>query len=159
MGSLWSLSSLNDKVTLAHSFYVPGLLPAQSPKRPRKTPRKSSTRNEQKYSSNLKNNKSTKPPTSPRKSENTEEGTVLEKPTAEENVTKLLSESDITMTASQAVNVGILVELAGSSDDEESLEPWRKSSTDHDDVFPSSGFCLPIGPDTQPIQVHCLDLN
>lgn len=65
------------------------------------------------------------------------------------------SETDVS-SASQAVNVDILLELAdsGSDEEEESQTLQRRSTTDHDesDVFPSSGFCLPVGPDITEVQ-------
>jgi hypothetical protein len=86
--------------------------------------------------------------------------------TENEQPNKTMSESEITL-ASQAVNLDILLELAESDDDDddddESLKTPRKSSTDHDDdndnVFPSSGFCLPIGPNNQKNEVNVLNFT
>lgn len=61
------------------------------------------------------------------------------------NSTQSLSQS-IMISESQAVNVDILMELANSSDDEEKTTQQERKPSDYDDddVFPSSGFCVPI---------------
>lgn len=141
MGYLWTLASLNIEDASTHSFYVPGLLPVCSPKRPRaKTPRKLSNRTG-KSPSNLKEieDKNCTKSTEPDDLHSLQDKSPI---TAKGNSSSIQSETDTT-TVSQAIDVDILMELAESSDEEDSTQPMN-SSCDFGDVLPSSGFCVPI---------------
>ena len=153
------MASLGNPESSIKDFYVPGLLQMPSPKPPKKTPRKCSSTSQRKGSAHAETLEEIA-----KNTEKSKEDTICEDRREEnsDKPNKTMSEFELT-SASQVANLDILLELADDGDDDDddddSQEQPRKSSVDHenddgDEVFPSSGFCLPVGPNNQPDKVN-----
>lgn len=142
---LWSLAALDTK-NLSFNFYVPGLLPQQSivtAKKELKIP---------KVGVGKESTKSAVQMIEPGDS-SVQDKRMSEPPVPEKEVASSLCHFEEQFTASQMANVEMLAELACSgSSGSDAVATQRFASpreSDDGEVFPSSGFCMPLLPEVE----------